>query len=358
MRGELDQRQAMFCYISPEGFVPQNHPLRPIKEMVDAALVDLSPKFDEMYSHTGRPSIPPEKLLKASLLQAFYSIRSERQIVEQIGYNILFRWFLDMALDEKPWVATVFTKNKERLLKAEISRHFLAAVVNQAEKKNLLSNEHFTVDGTLIEAWASIKSFRPKDDPPQGPVGRNDEANFRGKKLSNETHASVTDSDAKLYRKGNQQGADLYHMGHVLMDNRHGLVIDTLATQANGTAERDAAEIMIKPVTRKSRRVTLGADKGYDAKGFVENLRKNNVTPHIAQNNTNRSSAIDGRTTRHEGYAVSQRVRKRVEEIFGWMKTIAGIRSPKYRGTDWVEWHFTLAGAAFNLIRIRNLTTA
>jgi transposase len=358
MRGETDPRQAMFCYISPESFIPQGHPLRAIKKMVDEALKELSPKFDEIYSHTGRPSIPPEKLLKASLLQAFYSIRSERQIVEQIGYNVLFRWFLDMAMDEKPWVATVFTKNKERLLKAEISRHFLAAVVSQAKKKNLLSQEHFTVDGTLIEAWASVKSFRPKDGPPQGPVGRNEEADFRGKKLSNQTHASVTDPDAKLYRKGSQQGADLYHMGHVLMDNRHGLVVDTLATHATGTAERDAAEVMIKPVTRKSRRVTLGADKGYDAGAFVQKLRDNNVTPHIAQNNTNRRSAVDGRTTRHEGYSKSQRLRKRVEEIFGWMKTIAGIRSPMYRGTDWVGWHFTLAGAAFNLIRIRNLAPA
>lgn len=355
MRGEKDQRQSMFCYISPEGFVPKDHPLRPIKEMVDLALKDLSPEFDKIYSHTGRPSIPPEMLLKASLLQAFFSIRSERQIVQQIGYNILFRWFLDMALDEKAWDATVFTKNKERLLKAEISKLFLAAIVEQARKKQLLSSDHFTVDGTLIEAWASIKSFRPKDGPPNGPVGRNEEADFRGQKLSNSTHESVTDPDAKLYRKGNQQGADLYHMGHVLMENRHGLVIETMTTQANGTAEREAAEAMIKPHTRKSRRVTLGADKGYDAGSFIETMRENNVTPHVAQNNTNRRSATDGRTTRHEGYAVSQRIRKRVEEIFGWMKMIAGVRAPKYRGTDWVGWHFTLAGAAYNLIRIRNL---
>lgn len=355
MRGQVDQLQSMFCYISPEGFVPKSHPLRPIKEMVDAALEELSPKFNEIYSHTGRPSIAPEKLLKASLLQAFYSIRSERQLVEQIGYNILFRWFLGMALDEKAWDATVFTKNKERLLKAEISKLFLAAIVEQARKKHLLSSEHFTVDGTLIEAWASIKSFRPKDGPPDGPVGRNEEADFRGKKLSNSTHESVTDPDAKLYRKGNQQGADLYHMGHVLMENRHGLVVETMTTQANGTAEREAAEAMIKPHTRESRRVTLGADKGYDAESFVETMRENNVTPHVAQNNTNRRSAVDGRTTRHEGYAVSQRIRKRVEEIFGWMKMIAGVRAPKYRGTEWVGWHFTLAGAAYNLIRMRNL---
>lgn len=356
MRGQADQRQSMFCYISPEGVVPKSHPLRPIKEMVDAALKELSPKFDQIYSHTGRPSIPPEMLLKASLLQAFYSIRSERQLVEQIGYNILFRWFLDMALDDKPWDATVFTKNKERLLKAEISKLFLAAIVEQARKKHLLSSEHFTVDGTLIEAWASIKSFRPKDGPPSGPVGRNEEADFRGQKLSNSTHESVTDPDAKLYRKGNQQGADLYHMGHVLMENRHGLVVETMTTQANGTAERQAAEAMIKPHTNKSRRVTLGADKGYDAEAFIETLRENNVTPHVAQNTTNRRSATDGRTTRHEGYAISQRIRKRVEEIFGWMKMIAGVRAPKYRGTDWVGWHFTLAGAAYNLIRMRNLT--
>lgn len=355
MRGEKETRQSIFYYISPETFVPKEHPLRPIKEMVDVALKDLSPKFDEIYSHTGRPSIPPEMLLKALLLQAFFSIRSERQLVEQIGFNLLYRWFLDMDLDQKPWVATVFTKNKERLLKSEISTHFLAAVVEQAKKKNLLSDDHFTVDGTLIEAWASIKSFRPKDDPPEGPVGRNDEVDFRGKKLSNKTHESVTDPDSKLYRKGNQVGADLYHMGQVLMENRNGLVVAAMATQASGTAEREAAEAMIKPVTRKSRRITLGADKGYDAEAFVETLRENNVTPHIAQNDTNRRSAIDGRTTRHEGYAVSQRIRKRVEEIFGWMKMVAGMRSPKYRGTEWVGWHFTLAGAAFNLIRMRNL---
>jgi len=358
MRGENDKTQQMFCYVSPESFVPKNHPLRPLKEMVDAALKEISPKFSKMYSHTGRPSIAPEKLLKASLLQAFYTIRSERQLVEQIGYNILFRWFLDMAMDEKPWVPTVFTKNKERLLKGQIAQHFLAAVVDQARKQGLLSHEHFTVDGTLVEAWASIKSFRPKDDPPQGPIGRNEEADFRGKKLSNQTHESVTDPDAKLYRKGSQQGADLNHMGHVLMENRNGLVVETMTTQATGKAEREAAISMIKKVARKSRRITLGADKGYDAASFVEGLREENVTPHIAQNDTNRSSAIDERTTRHPGYAVSQRIRKRVEEIFGWMKMIGGMRSPKYRGTEWVGWHFTLAAAGYNLIRMRTLLAA
>lgn len=303
MRGENEPSQAMFCYVSPEGLVPKNHPLRPIKSMADAALKKLSPKFDAMYSHTGRPSIPPEKLLKASLLQAFYTVRSERQLVEQIGYNILFRWFLDMALDEKPWDATVFTKNRDRLLKAEISAHFFAAILEQARSKRLLSDEHFTVDGTLIEAWASIKSFRPKDGPPQGPIGRNEEVDFRGQKLSNATHASVTDPDAKLYRKSSQQGAD----------------------------------------------------KGYDTQEFVSALQELKVTPHVAQNNTNRSSTIDGRTTRHEGYKVSQRIRKRVEEIFGWMKTVGNCRSPMYRGTDRVGWHFTLVASAYNLVRMRNL---
>jgi transposase len=252
MRGINDQTQAMFCYISPESFVPKEHPLRPLKKMVDSALKEISPLFDDIYSHTGRPSIPPEKLLKASLLQAFYTIRSERQLVEQIGYNILFRWFLDMAMDEKTWDATVFTKNKERLLKAEVSAQFFAAVLKQATKKGLLSNEHFTVDGTLIEAWASIKSFRPKDGPPQGPIGRNDEVDFHGQKLSNATHESVTDSDARLYRKSKNHGADLSHMGHVLMENRNGLIIATEVTKATGTAEREAAKAMIKPVAAKA----------------------------------------------------------------------------------------------------------
>lgn len=358
MRGENQQSQAMFCYISPESVVPKGHPLRSIKKMVDVALQELSPKFVAMYSHTGRPSIPPEKLLKASLLQAFYSIRSERQVVEQVGYNILFRWFLDMSLDEKPWDATVFTKNRDRLLEADISAHFFASVLGQARKKRLLSDDHFTVDGTLLEAWASIKSFRPKDGPPQGPVGRNESADFRGQKLSNATHASVTDPDAKLYRKGKQQGADLYHMGHVLIENRSGLVVDAQVTHATGTAEREAATAMITKVAckkGKKRRLTLGADKGYDTEDFVGTLKKAHVTPHVAQNKTNRASAIDGRTTRHEGYKISQRLRKRVEEIFGWMKMVANFRSPKYRGTKRVGWHFALVAAAYNLVRMRNL---
>jgi transposase len=358
MRGENESTQSMFCYVSPETMVPKGHPLRPLKVMVDAALKEISLHFDAIYSHTGRPSIPPEKLLKASLLQAFFTIRSERQLVEQIGYNLLFRWFLDMALDEKPWDATVFTKNRDRLIKAEISAHFFSAVLDQARRKQLLSSDHFTVDGTLLEAWASIKSFRPKDGPPEGPVGHNEERDFKGQKLSNATHASVTDPEAKLYRKSSQQGADLYYMGHALMENRNGLVVDATVTQANGTAEREAALAMIKKVVQKKgkkQRITLGADKGYDTQNFVEELQKIQVTPHVAQNNTNRASAIDGRTTRHPGYAVSLRIRKRVEEIFGWMKTVGNYRSPKYRGVDRVGWHFTLVAAAFNLIRMRNI---
>jgi transposase len=356
MRGENESTQTMFSYVSPEAMVPKDHPLRPIKAMVDTALKQISAQFDAIYSHTGRPSIPPEKLLKASLLQAFYTIRSERQLVEQIGYNILFRWFLDMALDEKPWDATVFTKNRDRLLKAEISAHFFAAVLAQARSKRLLSSEHFT-----LEAWASIKSFRPKDGPPDGPVGRNEERDFKGEKLSNATHASVTDPEAKLYRKSSQQGADLYYIGHALMENRNGLVVEATVTPANGTAEREAALAMIKKVSRKKgqkRRITLGADKNYDTQEFVEALQGLKVTPHVAQNNTNRASAIDGRTTRHEGYKVSQRIRKRVEEIFGWMKTVGNYRSPKYRGTDRVGWHFTLVAAAYNLVRMRNILGA
>jgi len=358
MRGENQSTQSMFCYVSPETMVPKDHPLRPLKVMVDAALKEISVHFDAIYSHTGRPSIPPEKLLKASLLQAFFTIRSERQLVEQIGYNLLFRWFLDMALDEKPWDATVFTKNRDRLLKAEISAHFFAAVLAQARREQLLSSEHFTVDGTLLEAWASIKSFRPKDGPPEGPVGRNEERDFKGQKLSNATHASVTDPEAKLYRKSSQQGADLYYMGHTLMENRNGLVVEATVTQANGTAEREAALAMVKKVVQKKgkkQRITLGADKGYDTQDFVDELQKMQVTPHVAQNNTNRASAIDGRTTRHPGYAVSLRIRKRVEEIFGWMKTVGNYRSPKYRGIDRVGWHFTLVAAAYNLVRMRNI---
>ena len=358
MRGENQSTQSMFCYISPETMVPKDHPLRPLKVMVDAALKEISVHFDAIYSHTGRPSIPPEKLLKASLLQAFFTIRSERQLVEQIGYNLLFRWFLDMALDEKPWDATVFSKNRDRLLKAEISAHFFAAVLAQARREQLLSSEHFTVDGTLLEAWASIKSFRPKDGPPEGPVGRNEERDFKGQKLSNATHASVTDPEAKLYRKSSQQGADLYYMGHALMENRNGLVVEATVTQANGTAEREAALAMVKKVVQKKgkkQRITLGADKGYDTQDFVDELQKMQVTPHVAQNNTNRASAIDGRTTRHPGYAVSLRIRKRVEEIFGWMKTVGNYRSPKYRGIDRVGWHFTLVAAAYNLVRMRNI---
>lgn len=358
MRGENPSTQAMFCYASPETMVPKDHPLRPLKVMVDAALKEISVHFDAIYSHTGRPSIPPEKLLKASLLQAFFTIRSERQLVEQIGYNLLFRWFLDMALDEKPWDATVFSKNRDRLLKAEISAHFFAAVLAQARREKLLSSEHFTVDGTLLEAWASIKSFRPKDGPPEGPVGRNEERDFKGQKLSNATHASVTDPEAKLYRKSSQQGADLYYMGHALMENRNGLVVEATVTQANGTAERDAALAMVKKVVQKKgkkQRITLGADKGYDTQDFVEVLQGLQVTPHVAQNNTNRASAIDGRTTRHPGYVVSLRIRKRVEEIFGWMKTVGNYRAPKYRGVERVGWHFTLVAAAYNLVRMRNI---
>lgn len=358
MRGENQSTQAMFCYVSPDTMVPKDHPLRPLKVMVDAALKEISIHFDAIYSHTGRPSIPPEKLLKASLLQAFFTIRSERQLVEQIGYNLLFRWFLDMALDEKPWDATVFSKNRDRLLKVEISAHFFAAVLAQARRKQLLSSDHFTVDGTLLEAWASIKSFRPKDGPPEGPVGRKEERDFKGQKLSNATHASVTDPEAKLYRKSSQQGANLYYMGHALMENRNGLVVEATVTQANGTAEREAALAMVKKVVQKKgkkQRITLGADKGYDTQDFVDELQKIQVTAHVAQNNTNRASAIDGRTTRHPGYAVSLRIRKRVEEIFGWMKTVGNYRAPKYRGVDRVGWHFTLVAAAYNLVRMRNI---
>jgi transposase len=347
----------MFIYLSPEDFVPADHPLRPIRTMVDAALEGLSAEFNRMYSHTGRPSIPPEKLLKALILQALYSIRSNRMLTEQIGYSILFRWFLGMALDEPVWDHSSFTQNQQRLIGSEAAGLFFQRVLEQARKKKLLSAEHFTVDGTLLESWASLKSFQPRDGAPPSAEGRNPEVDFKGRKRTNDTHASTTDPQAKLMRHGLGKEAKLCWMGHVLTENRNGLVVATSLTQASGTAEREAAEQMLRK-TRKRSRITLGADKGYDVKAFVETLRSLKVTPHIACRENRGSAAIDGRTTRHAGYLISQRTRKRIEEVFGWLKTVGVFRKLRYIGQEKIAWHFTLALSVYNLVRMRSLGVA
>jgi len=364
MRGGDVRTESLFSYVSCEARVPATHPLRPIRAIVGEVLEVLSPDFEGMYSKVGRPSIPPEKLLRALLLQAFYSIRSERQLMEQIGYNLLFRWFVGLSMDAPVWDATVFTKNRDRLLDGEVATKVLAAVVAQARGRDLLSDEHFSVDGTLIDAWASMKSFRPKDgggDPPA--PGRNGERDFHGEKRSNETHASTTDPEARLYRKGNGQASRMAFMGHVLMENRNGLVVGATLTQASGTAEREAALTLIDGLKAKSR-ITLGADKGYDVRAFIQELRKRKVTPHIARNDhqtktgKTRTSAVDGRTTRHPGYAISLRIRKRIEEVFGWAKGPCGLRKTRHKGTDRVGWVFTLTAAAYNLVRLPKLMAA
>jgi transposase len=331
--------------------VPRDHPLRPIRTIVDQALTGLSPAFARLYSDLGRPSIAPEKLLRALLLQAFYSVRSERQLMEQLDYNLLFRWFVGLAMDAPIWDVTVFTKNRDRFLEGEVAAQFFRAVLGQPAIRALLSDEHFSVDGTLIEAFASMKSFKPKDAGDQRPPtggGRNLERDFHGERRRNDTHASTTDPDARLFRKGRNKEAKLCHLGHLLMDNRHGLIVDAMVTPATGTAEREAAEAMLGRQAGRHR-ATLGADKGYDAAGFVAALRALKVTPHIAQNSSGRRSAIDRRTTRHPGYALSQRVRKRIEEAFGWIKTTGGLRKTRHRGTARVGWMFTLTAAACNL---------
>ena len=358
MRGADNKTEALFTYVTPESFVPKDHPLRAIRKMADEALAGMNNIFDSMYASAGRPSIPPEKLLKAQLLMILYSIRGNRQLVEQIHYNFLFRWFLGMALDEKVWDHSSFSKNSERLIGSEVAAVFLSRILDQAKRKRLLSQEHFSADGTLIEAWASIKSFKPKDPqdgPPSGTGGKNDSVDFKGKKLSNETHGSDTDPDARLYRKGKTKEAKLCYQGHTLMENRNGLIVQTAVTQATGTAEREAAKTMILKLPRTSKRITLGADKGYDTKDFVKVLRELNVTPHVAQNTSNRKSAIDGRTTSLLGYAISQRTRKRIEEGFGWMKTVARLRKTMYRGIEKIAMQLDLHAVAYNLVRMANL---
>ena len=358
MRGTDRQMAQLFSYLSPEALVPKDHPLRLIRTLANAALDQLSPVFEKLYSATGRPSIPPEHLLRALLLQAFFSVRSERQLMEQLSYNMMFRWFVGLSMDAPVWDATVFTKNRDRLLQGDIAQAFLAALLADPRVKPLLSDEHFSVDGTLIEAWASMKSFHPKDGSGAPPgEGRNGERDFHGEKRSNETHASTTDPDARLYKKAAGQAAKLGHMGHVLMENRNGLVVEASLTKATGTAEREAAAAMLEPHSGGPR-ITVGADKAYDTADFVTEMRRQGVTPHVSQNNKNRRSAIDGRTTRHPGYAVSLRIRKRIEEVFGWMKTVGGQRKTRFRGTPRVGWMFTLAAAAYNLVRLPKLLGA
>ena len=355
MRGSDARSGSLFSYVDVEARIPAKHPLRVIREIANDALSSLDAEFEALYEGTGRQSIAPERLLRASLLQAFYSVRSERQLMEQINYNLLFRWFVGLGIDDAVWDHSTFSKNRDRLLDADVAAKFLEAVLRHAKVKRFLSDEHFTVDGTLVEAWASMKSFRAKDGSGEPPApGRNGERQFHGETRSNETHASVTDPDAKLYRKGNHQAAKLYYIGHALAENRHGLIVKADATPANGTAERAAAESMIERHSPGSRRrLTLAADKAYDTKGFVGRLREMCVTPHVARKV--KHSAIDGRTTRHASYAVSQRKRKLVEEAFGWAKTIAGLAKVKVRGLLRVREKFTFAMAAYNLIRMPRL---
>ncbi len=355
MRGDDRKQDDMFSYISPEQRIPQDHPLRGIRKMVDEILRELSPEFSRLYAKTGRPSIAPEKLLRALLLQVLYTVRSERQLVEQLDYNLLFRWFVGLSMDDPIWDVSVFTKNRERLLSGEIDRLFFEQVLEQARKKDLLSAEHFTVDGTLVDAWAGHKSFRRKGQksttPPEDP--RNPTVDFTGEKRSNKTHQSTTDPESRLYRKSFGTESKLCYAGHILMENRNGLAVDVRLNRATGRAEREAALLMAAQLPGKHR-VTLGADKAYDVRSFVEPLREMKITPHIAGKNVSYSS-IDGRTTRHPGYEVSQRKRKRVEEIFGWMKTVGLMRKTRHRGVARVEWMFRFSAAAYNLIRMRKL---
>ncbi len=357
MRGTDHQQSHIYSYLSPEQRVRQDHPLRAVRMMVDEVLRSLSPQFDRMYARDGRPSIAPEKLLRAQLLQMLYSIRSERLLMEEIDYSMLFRWFVGLNLDEEVWDATTFTKNRDRLLEAEVAKLFLRQVVEQARQKGLTSDEHFTVDGTLLEAWASVKSFQPKDKklrPPDDPG--NPTVSFRGERRSNETHESTTDPEAKLARKGDGKEAKLSYSGNLLVENRNGLIVNAMTWEATGTAERDTALVMLEQVPGDGR-ITVGGDKGFDTKDFVRECRHMKVTPPVAQNDGRPGgSAIDGRTARHESYRISQRKRKRIEECFGWLKTVALLRKVRHRGLEKVDWVFTFACAAYNLVRIRNLS--
>lgn len=359
MRGEVVSQQAMFSYLSPEARVPATHPLRPIKAMADQVLATLSPTFDEMYSQMGRPSIPPERLLKGELLLALFSLRGHRLFCEQLAYNILFRWFLDMSLDAPVFDHSTFSQNSERLLQHEVARRFFDAVVRYAQREGLLSDEHFTVDGTLIEAWASLKSVKPKAAPsaaaPPDDPG-NPTVDFHGDRRTNATHQSTTDPEARLARKGAGKEATLCFSGHVLMENRHGLCVDLQIAPATGTAERETALAMLRRQARRGiRPCTLGADKGYHCRDFVRRLRRRRIRPHLAQVTGRHTPGLDGRTTRHESYRLSQRFRKKVEEIFGWLKTIGGLRKTRFRGVARTQQAAWLVGAAYNLLRISRL---
>src|SRR5215216_1621608 len=361
MRGRDDRADGLFSYVRLEERIPADHPLRAVRRLADEALAALNGRFEALYSSMSRPSIAPEMLLRATLLQAFFSVRSERMLMEQINYNLLFRWFVGLPMDAEVWHPTVFTHNRDRVLETEVAREFLAALLALPQVKKLLSNEHFSIDGTLVDAWASMKSFRPKDGSGEPPsAGRNGERNFHKEKRSNETHASTTDPDAKLYRKAAGRESRLCFMGHVLMENRNGLAVDAMLTRATGTAERQAAPAMLAR-RKRAGRITVGADKAYDVTAFVEDLRGRKVTPHIAINGAVskrgvvRRTAVDGRTTRHAGYGISQICRKRIEEVFGWIKAQAGFAKLKVRGCVKAEAVFTFAVAAYNLIRIPKL---
>lgn len=368
MRGSDSRSGDLFSYVDLDARVPKRHPLRLIRDIVNDVLAGMSSDFSSAYSTMGRPSIAPEKLLRALLLQAFYSIRSERQLMEQLDFNLLYRWFVGLGVDDAVWDASTFCKNRDRLLEAEIASKFLSGIISHARVSRLLSRDHFSVDGTLIDAWASMKSFRPKDegdDGDAGPGGRNRERDFHGRKRSNETHASKSDPQARLHRKGDGKESRLCYMGHALMENRNGLAVAGAITMASGRAERETALELVDGHRGDSRRrVTLGGDKGYDVSSFVDDLRERQITPHIARHDhvtktgKRRRSRIDGRTTRHPGYAASQRLRKRIEEVFGWIKHSAGLRQSKFRGRDRVDAQFVLALAAYNLIRLPKLLEA
>jgi transposase len=356
MRGKDSRNDGLFSYVRLDSRIPKDHPLRVIRRITDAALVSLSDQFEALYSEVGRPSVPPEKLLRSLLVQAFYSVRSERQLMEQLDYNLLFRWFVGLSVDEAVWDPTVFCKNRDRLLEGDIAAEFMTAVLNLPKVKQLLSSEHFSVDGTLIQAWASMKSFRRKDGADQPPgSGRNAERDFHGDKRSNDTHASTTDADARLAKKAAGKEAKLAFAGHLLMENRNGLVVDARLTRATGTAEPEAALEMLSQVPG-THQITAGADKAYDTAALVAGLREMNVTPHVAQNiSWLRGSNIDGRTTRHPGYRISQVIRKRIEEANGWIKSVAGMAQTKHRGLPRVRWMFQLTASAYNLVRLPRL---
>jgi transposase len=357
MRGDDPRHESMFSYVTPEKRVRADHPLRPIRQMTDAALARLSPRFDRLYSTTGRPSVPPEQLLRALLLQILYSIRSERLLMEELDYSVLYRWFVGLSMDDPVWDATSFTKNRDRLLEGDIADAFFAEVLAAITAEGLMSDEHFTVDGTLLEAWASHKSFRPKSGPPTPPDDpKNPTVNFHGQQRRNDTHQSTTDPDARLYKKAVGREAKLGYLAHLLTENRHGFIVDTAVTDAMGTAERDAALLMLGELPLTTRRVTVAGDKNFDMPAWVKAVRQMGITPHVAQHTTRRRSAIDARTTRHPGYALSQRCRKKVEQPFGWMKTVGLLRKLRHRGGRKVDWIVSFTAAAYNLVRWRTLT--